>query len=101
MYISRITLDKYRNYGLLRLDLAPGLNVFLGENAQGKTNLLEAVYFTSIGRSMRTPRDKELIMWGEDRAGLRADAVGREGSRASKSCLTSAQINAWPSTAPK
>lgn len=79
MYISRITLDKYRNYGLLRLDLAPGLNVFLGENAQGKTNLLEAVYFTSIGRSMRTPRDKELIMWGEERAGLRADAVGRGG----------------------
>lgn len=79
MYIKRLTLDNYRNYCALRLDLSPGLNVFTGANAQGKTNLLEAVYFTSIGRSMRTPRDKELIRWGEDRAGIRAEAVGRGG----------------------
>ncbi len=79
MYVSNITLDNYRNYGTLRLGLSPGLNVFTGENAQGKTNLLEAVYFTSIGRSMRTPRDKELIKWECDKARLRADAVGRLG----------------------
>lgn len=79
MYITRITLDNYRNYGALRLDLKSGLNVFTGANAQGKTNLLEAVYFTGIGRSMRTPRDKELIKWECDKARLRADAVGRAG----------------------
>jgi DNA replication and repair protein RecF len=53
--------------------------VFTGQNAQGKTNFLEAVYFTSIGRSMRTPRDKELIMWGSDKARIRSDVVGRGG----------------------
>lgn len=79
MYLSEITLNNYRNYGTLRLGLSPGLNVFTGENAQGKTNLLEAVYFSSIGRSMRTPRDKELIMWGEERARIKAQAVGRGG----------------------
>ena len=52
-----------------------------GENAQGKTNLLEAVYFTSIGKSMRTPRDKELILWGEDRARIKAEAVGKYGRK--------------------
>ena len=46
MYITRVTLNNYRNYGSLGLELSPGLNVFTGENAQGKTNLLEAVYFT-------------------------------------------------------
>ena len=61
------------------LELSPGLNVFTGENAQGKTNLLEAVYFTGVGRSMRTPRDKELIRWGDDMARIRADAAGRYG----------------------
>lgn len=79
MYITRVTLNNYRNYGSLGLDLSPGLNVFTGENAQGKTNLLEAVYFTGVGRSMRTPRDKELIRWGDDMARIRADAVGRYG----------------------
>ena len=79
MYITRVTLNNYRNYGSLGLELSPGLNVFTGENAQGKTNLLEAVYFTGVGRSMRTPRDKELIRWGDDMARIRADAAGRYG----------------------
>lgn len=79
MYIDTIQLNDYRNYGSLKLGFAPGLNVFTGANAQGKTNLLEAVYFCSIGRSMRTPRDKELIRWGEERARLSAVAVGRGG----------------------
>lgn len=63
MYLTGLTLENYRNYRSLKLSLKPGLNVLTGENAQGKTNLLEAVYFTSIGKSMRTPRDKELILW--------------------------------------
>lgn len=79
MYLSAVTLNNYRNYEQLTLGLSPGLNVFTGENAQGKTNFLEAVYFCSIGRSMRTPRDKELIFWDKDRARIRAEAVGRGG----------------------
>ena len=79
MVITELRLQDFRNYTRLSLSLETGLSVFWGGNAQGKTNLLEAVYFTSIGRSMRTPRDKELILWGEERARLRADAVGRGG----------------------
>ncbi len=79
MYISQVNLNNYRNYGALRLGLSPGLNVFTGENAQGKTNLLEAIYFCSIGRSMRTPRDKELILWEQERARIKIDAVNRGG----------------------
>ena len=79
MYLSHVTLNNYRNYSSLGLDLSPGLNVFTGQNAQGKTNFLEAVYFTSIGRSMRTPRDKELIAWGSEKARIRSDVVGRGG----------------------
>lgn len=79
MHITRVTLKNYRNYEALSVEPCPGLNVFTGENAQGKTNLLEAIYFTSIGRSMRTPRDRELIRWGEERATIRAEAEGPTG----------------------
>lgn len=79
MYIDSLQLNNYRNYGTLKLGFSPGLNVFTGANAQGKTNLLEAVYFCSIGRSMRTPRDKELIRWGDARARLVAVTAGRGG----------------------
>ncbi len=79
MYIDGLQLNNYRNYGSLRLGFSPGLNVFTGANAQGKTNLLEAVYFCSIGRSMRTPKDKELIRWGQERANIVATIVGRGG----------------------
>ncbi len=81
MHVTRLTLNNYRNYRTLGIELNPGLNVFTGQNAQGKTNLLEAVYFCSIGRSMRTPRDKELILWSEDRARIRAEATGRGGKQ--------------------
>ena len=79
MHISQVTLNNYRNYGTLRLGLSPGLNVFTGANAQGKTNLLEAIYFCSIGRSMRTPRDRELILWEKDRARIAVEAVSKGG----------------------
>ena len=79
MYIDGLQLNNYRNYGSLRLGFSSGLNVFTGANAQGKTNLLEAVYFCSIGRSMRTPRDKELIRWECDRANIVATVKGRAG----------------------
>ncbi|MBQ8882686.1 MAG: DNA replication/repair protein RecF [Clostridia bacterium] len=79
MYLSAVQLKNYRNYEDLSIELIDGINVFTGKNAQGKTNLLEAIYFSSIGRSMRTPRDKELIRWGNDRALIRAVSVGRGG----------------------
>lgn len=79
MIIEKINLSNFRNYKNATAVFSEGVNIISGENAQGKTNLLESVYLLSIGRSMRTPRDKELIMWGESEAKLKAEAKKREG----------------------
>ena len=51
----------YRNYNVLDISLGPHVNVFMGDNAQGKTNLLEAIYFLGITKSHRTSIDIELL----------------------------------------
>ncbi|WP_159548276.1 DNA replication/repair protein RecF [Streptococcus halichoeri] len=61
MWIEQLTLHHYRNYLSLNAEFSPHLNVFIGNNAQGKTNFLEAIYFLSLTRSHRTRTDKELI----------------------------------------
>ena len=66
MYIKNIELKDFRNYENLSLTFDPHVNLILGKNAQGKTNLLEAVYLTSIGKSFRTNRLSELIRFGQD-----------------------------------
>ncbi len=81
MKITRVTLKNFRSYPVAEVELGGGVNVFTGSNAQGKTNLLEAVYLTAVGRSMRTPRDRELIRWGETRARVKVEAEGVTGKR--------------------
>lgn len=61
MKVRSLTLRNYRNYEELELFLSEDINVFLGQNAQGKTNVLEAVYYSALGRSHRTSVDVELI----------------------------------------
>lgn len=61
MWIQTLTLTNYRNYLNNQLEFSPKLNVFTGKNAQGKTNLLEAIYFLALTRSHRTRTDKEII----------------------------------------
>lgn len=61
MYVESIKLINFRNYMNLDINLNKKLNIFLGPNAQGKTNLLESVYISSSGKSYRTSRDRELI----------------------------------------
>lgn len=65
MIIESVTLKNFRNYKSDRISFQDGLNVIVGKNATGKTNLLESVYLCAVGRAARTPRDKELILWGE------------------------------------
>ena len=62
MWIKKLFLQNFRNYELLHLDLTPSFNIFVGDNAQGKTNLLEAMYVLAAGRSFRASKDQELIM---------------------------------------
>ncbi len=66
MYIKRLELKNYRNYSALDLELEKNVNVFVGDNAQGKTNILEAIYYCGFGKSHRTNKDREIIKWNEN-----------------------------------
>ncbi len=80
MNIRKIALNGFRNYEWETADFSPGTNVISGPNAQGKTNLLEAVYLLSAGRSFRTRFDRELIGFGFSAAEILAEVEshGRE-----------------------
>jgi len=73
MYVSSLTLQNYRNYDKLSILLHPGLNIFFGDNAQGKTNIIESIYLCGTGRSHRTFREKEMIYWQRDRGYVKAE----------------------------
>ena len=66
MFLSSIQLQGYRNYHQLHCVFSPGINLFTGANAQGKTNLIESIYYLSIGRAYRQAADEQLIQWGRD-----------------------------------
>ncbi|HHW36654.1 MAG TPA: DNA replication/repair protein RecF [Bacillales bacterium] len=68
MFLTDLSLTNYRNYKKTGLSFENKVNVILGENAQGKTNLLESIYVLAIAKSHRTSRDKELIKWDEEYA---------------------------------
>ncbi|HKK96273.1 MAG TPA: DNA replication/repair protein RecF [Anaerovoracaceae bacterium] len=68
MIIKSIKLDKYRNYLSLDLEFNNKINIFLGNNAQGKTNLLEAIYLCSMAKSFRTNNSGELVNFNSDSA---------------------------------
>jgi DNA replication and repair protein RecF len=78
MLLTHLSLSNFRNYRRLELDLPPGAVVFHGENAQGKTNLLEAVYLLATTRSARAGSDAELVRWEASEDGIgAARVVGR------------------------
>lgn len=80
MRVDRIALQGWRNYEFASVELSPGTNVITGRNAQGKTNLLEAVYMLSCGRSFRSRLDRELVGFDFSDAEILADVYshGRE-----------------------
>ena len=71
MFIESIELKNYRNYGELHMDFDPGTNVLYGDNAQGKTNILEAVYVCATTKSHRGSKDREIIEFGEDESHIK------------------------------
>lgn len=79
MQLANLTLHNYRNYQDLTVNFAPGVNILLGPNAQGKTNLLEAIYVLALTRSHRTSSDKELISWQADEARISGRIVRQHG----------------------
>ena len=71
MKIRNISLMNYRNYEQLNIELGKDVNVFQGENAQGKSNILESIYFAALGRSHRTNKQRDLIKWDEKAASVK------------------------------
>lgn len=80
MLITSLALQNYRNYQQERCDFCPGINLFLGDNAQGKTNLIEAIYYLSIGKAYRPVKDDQLIYWGRNQFTIRGTLENRQGA---------------------
>ena len=80
MRLSWLALSNVRNYAALDFHPAPGLNVFIGANAQGKSNLLEAISLLGTGKSFRTNREADLIASGFQSASVSGGAHVRAGS---------------------
>lgn len=80
MHITDLELKNYRNYTELAVSFDNKVNVILGENAQGKTNLMEAIYVLAMAKSHRTSNDKDLIRWDEEYAKIEGRVVKHNGS---------------------
>ena len=71
MIVKSINLKDYRNYELLNIELSDKTNIIYGDNAQGKTNILESMYVGATTKSHRGSKDKELIRFGCDEAHIK------------------------------
>ena len=75
MYIEKIKLENFRNYKYENIELNKLINIIFGDNAQGKTNILEAIYFTSLGKSFRTNKEKEIVKENESQAKIEINFI--------------------------
>ena len=101
MYIKDLSVLNFRNIKDTKVELSENINIFYGDNAQGKTNFLEAIYVCSIGRSQRTKFDSQLIKFGYDEAHIRTFVVrknysGRIDVHLKKSVKKGMAINGMP-----
>ena len=71
MYIKSIDLENYRNYDHIHIDLEKGVNIFYGENAVGKTNILESIYICGTTKSHRGSKDKDIIKFNNNESHIR------------------------------
>ena len=79
MYIKEIELNNFRNYKEQKVSFSKGVNIFIGKNAQGKTNLLEGIYLNAFGKSFKNVKDKELIKFGEEYCRIKTVSENEEG----------------------
>ena len=80
MQVTSLSLSCFRNYEKAVIEPDAGVTVFTGPNAQGKTNILEALHLCCLGKSHRTSRDEELIQWGKDIARVTVKTAQRDGT---------------------
>ena len=81
MWIKKIKINNFRNYKTEEINLNKNINIFYGDNAQGKTNIIEAIFLGSIGKSYRTTKDKEMININANEAQVEIEyeKIDREG----------------------
>lgn len=75
MFIDRLAINNFRNYDEADIRFSNGINILYGDNAQGKTNILEAIYMIATTKSHRGNKDKEIIQFGYEEAHIRADVM--------------------------
>ena len=82
MYIKKVTLDNFRNYDNQEIEFCDNINIIYGDNAQGKTNIIEAIFLCSMGKSFRSKKDSDLIRFGENEAKVKIEyeKIDREGN---------------------
>jgi DNA replication and repair protein RecF len=85
VHVRHLSLVRFRNYDRLDLDLSPDVTVLWGDNAQGKSNLLEAVYYLATMRSFRATGDRDLIQWGSTDDPIAFTRIGARVERAGES----------------
>lgn len=107
MYLKNLKLHQFRNYDDITVDFSPAINVLIGENAQGKTNLLEAIYVLAMTRSHRTNNDRELIEFSKDAAQITGTVerqlgslkleldIGKNGKKAKANHLEKARLSEY------
>ena len=78
MKLDSLQLRNFRNYEQLQIDFEPGVNLIVGDNAQGKTNLLEAIEFAGCGKSFRTQKNAELVRLGADFGEIEANVFSQQ-----------------------
>ena len=66
MWIKKLKLNNFRNYQTQEIEFDKNINIIYGENAQGKTNIIESIFLSSVGKSFRTNKEKELIKFNEN-----------------------------------
>ncbi len=89
MHLKSLTLKNFRNYRDETFEFFDGINALVGANAQGKTNVSEAVFYLCTGYSPKATRDKQLIFYGEDFAEIEGEAVSDYGTVKVKAVLNS------------
>ena len=78
MNLQEISLRSFRNYEQLHLEFEPGVNLIVGDNAQGKTNLLEAISYLGSGKSFRAQKTSEMVRFGDDFAEIQGKVFSQE-----------------------
>lgn len=107
MKLTELNLHHFRNYDEAQVEFSPQINVLIGENAQGKNNLLESIYVLAMTRSHRTNNDRELIEFGKDAAQIKGTVqrelgslkleldIGKHGKKAKANHLEKARLSEY------